>query len=400
MKVLVINAGSSSLKYQLIDMDTENVIAKGLCERIGLNGSVLKHKANGTEIEIIKDMPTHTEAISLVLETLVSKENGVIKSMDEISAVGHRFVHSGETFNSPILATEENIQKCIELTEFAPLHQPANVAGLRACMAVMKDTPMVLVFDTTFHSTMPEKAYIFGIPYEAYSEHKIRRYGFHGTSHRFVSNEAINYLGLEGKESKIITCHLGNGSSISAVKNGKCVDTSMSFTPLGGIPMGTRCGDIDPGVVEFIAKKYNFTISEAVNYCNKKSGVLGVSGVSSDFRDLSKAAGEGNHRAELALEIFAYSVKKYIGSYACALGGVDCIVFTAGVGENDSVIREKICEDLEFLGVEIDKEVNAQRNNGKIREISIKGAKTKVLVIPTNEELVIARDTLKVAFSK
>ena len=399
MKVLVINAGSSSLKYQLIDMETEGVIAKGLCERIGIDKSLLTHKANGKSTQIQQDMPTHTEAISLVLDTLVSKEYGVISDMDEISAVGHRLVHSGETFTGPVLATDENIEKCIELFEFAPLHQPANIAGVKACKAVMPNTPMVLVFDTTFHNTMPEKAYIFGIPYEAYEDHKIRRYGFHGTSHRFVSNEAINYLNLQGKESKIVTCHLGNGSSISAVKDGKCIDTSMSFTPLGGVPMGTRSGDIDPGVVEFIAKKYNFTTQEAVNYCNKKSGMLGVSGVSSDFRDLRSAAENGNHRAEIALDIFAYSVKKYVGSYTAALGGIDCLVFTAGVGENDCNIRAKVCEDLEYMGVEIDQDKNAQPNNGQIRDISKEGSKVKVLVIPTNEELVIARDTLKVAFN-
>lgn len=399
MKVLVINAGSSSLKYQLIDMDTEGVIAKGLCERIGIDKSLLTHKANGKTTEIQKDMPTHTEAIQLVLDSLVNKEYGVISSMDEISAVGHRLVHSGEVFSGPVLATEENLQKCEELSEFAPLHQPANIAGVKACKAVMPNTPMVLVFDTTFHNTMPEEAYIFGIPYEAYQDFKIRRYGFHGTSHRFVSNEAINYLGLQGKESKIVTCHLGNGSSISAVKNGKCIDTSMSFTPLGGVPMGTRCGDIDPGVVEFIAKKYNFTTSEAVNYCNKKSGMLGVSGVSSDFRDIRAAADQGNHRAEIALDIFAYSVKKYVGSYTAALGGIDCLVFTAGVGENVSGIRAKVCQGLEYLGIEIDEAKNLEKNNGQIRDLSKEGSKVKVLVIPTNEELVIARDTIAVAFN-
>ncbi len=399
MKVLVINAGSSSLKYQLIDMDTEGVIAKGLCERIGIDKSLLTHKANGKTTEIQKDMPTHTKAIQLVLDSLVSKEYGVIGDMSEISAVGHRIVHSGEVFKGPVLATEENLQKCEALVEFAPLHQPANIAGVRACMAVMPNTPMVLVFDTTFHNTMPEEAYIFGIPYEAYEDFKIRRYGFHGTSHRFVSNEAINYLGLQDKESKIVTCHLGNGSSISAVKDGKCIDTSMSFTPLGGVPMGTRCGDIDPGVVEFIAKKYNFTTAEAVNYCNKKSGVLGISGVSSDFRDIRAAADEGNHRAQIALDIFAYSVKKYIGSYSAALGGIDCLVFTAGVGENVCGIRAKVCEGLEYLGIEIDEAKNLEKNNGQIRDLSKANAKVKVLVIPTNEELVIARDTIAVAFN-
>ncbi len=399
MKVLVINAGSSSLKYQLIDMETEGVIAKGLCERIGIDKSVLKHKANGVETVINQDMPTHQEAIKLVLDALVNKEYGVLNSMDEISAVGHRIVHSGEVFDGPILMTEENIEKCLSLTEFAPLHQPANIAGVKACKQVMPNTPMVGVFDTTFHNTMPKQAYIFGLPYEAYENYKIRRYGFHGTSHRFVSSEAIKYLGLEGKSSKIVTCHLGNGSSISAVKDGKCMDTTMSFTPLGGIPMGTRSGDIDPAIIEFLMKKLDCDIATAINYCNKKSGVLGISGVSSDFRDLSSAKKEGNERAALALDIFAYSTKKYVGSYSAVMGGIDCLVFTAGVGENDGYIRKSICSGLEYLGIEIDDNKNAERKSG-INEISAENSKVKVLVIPTNEELVIARDTLAVAFGK
>ena len=398
MKVLVINAGSSSLKYQLIDMENESVITKGICERIGIDGSLLKFKFNGEDVVINSQMPTHTEAIKLVLENLASEKYGFIKSMDEIGAVGHRVLHSGELFDGPVLATEENIEKCLSIKELGPLHQIPNISGVKACKEIMPNTPMVLVFDTTFHRTMPEKAYIFGIPYEMYVEHKIRRYGFHGTSHRFVSNEAIEYLGKENAK-KIVTCHLGNGSSISAVKDGKCFDTSMSFTPLGGIPMGTRSGDLDPAIVEFIAKKLNLTTSEAVNYCNKKSGMLGISGVSSDFRDLQQAAKQGNHRAELALDIFAYSVKKYIGSYSAAMGGIDCLVFTAGVGENVSLIREKVCEELEFLGIELDLEKNAIREDG-IRDLSKAGSKVKILVIPTNEELVIARDTLKVAFAK
>ncbi len=400
MKILVINAGSSSLKYQLIDMDTENVIAKGLCERIGIEGSLLTHKYSGVSTEIKQDMPTHTEAIKLVLDTLVDEKIGCIKSMAEIDAVGHRVLHSGESFSGPALATEENIQICLDNAELGPLHQRPNIAGVKACQAVMPNTPMVLVFDTSFHLTMPEKAYIFGIPYEAYKDYKIRRYGFHGTSHRFVSNEAIKYLNLEGKSSKIITCHLGNGSSISAVKDGKCVDTSMSFTPLGGVPMGTRSGELDPAIVEFLIKKTGMTISEALDYLNKKSGVKGVSGVSSDFRDLQAASDEGNHRAELALDIFAYSVKKYIGSYSAVLGGVDCVVFTAGVGENDAKMRARICQDLEYLGIKIDADKNAQRNNGEIRDITANDGKVKVLIIPTNEELVIARDTASLAFNK
>ena len=400
MKVLVINAGSSSLKYQLIDMENESVCTKGACERITIDGSFLKFKFNGEDVVIEKPMPTHSEAIKLVLETLVSEKYKFIKSMDEIGAVGHRVLHAGVIFNGPVLATEENIEKCLSIKELGPLHQVPNILGVKACKEVMPNTPMVLVFDTTFHSTMPEKAYVFGIPYELYEEHKIRRYGFHGTSHRFVSGEAIKYLNLEGKESKIVTCHLGNGSSMSAVKDGKCVDTSMSFTPLAGVPMGTRSGDLDCSVVEFIATKLNLTIKEVLTMLNKKSGMLGISGVSSDFRDLQSAADAGNHRAQLALDIFAYSVKKYIGSYAAALGGIDCLVFTAGVGENVKLIREKICEDLEFLGIELDKDKNNEDNNGKIRDLTKEGSRVKILVIPTNEELVIARDTLKVAFSK
>lgn len=400
MKILVINAGSSSLKYQLIDMDTETAIAKGGCERIGIKKSFLKHKANGKEVIIEQDMPTHTEAIKLVLDTLINKEYGVISSMKEIDAVGHRVLHSGEDFKGPALATEENIQKCLGNAELGPLHQMANIAGVRACKEVMPDTPMCLVFDTTFHSTMPEKAYLFGLPYEDYKNYKIRRYGFHGTSHRFVSGEAIKYLGIKAEGSKIVTCHLGNGSSISAVKDGLCVDTSMSFTPLGGIPMGTRSGDLDPAILEFLCKKTGMTISEAVTYCNKKSGMLGLSGVSSDFRDLQTAAEEGNHRAKIALDIFAYSVKKYIGAYAAAMGGIDCLVFTAGVGENDYQVRAAVAEGLEFLGIEIDLDKNAVKNNGQIRDITAKNGKVKVLIIPTNEELVIARDTMKMAFGK
>ena len=399
MKILVINAGSSSLKYQLIDMETEGVIAKGLCERIGIAGSMLTHKYNGNAYEIKEDMPTHAEAIKLVLKTLIDEKMGCIKSMEEIDAVGHRVLHSGESFSGPALATEENIQICLDNAELGPLHQRPNIAGVKACQQVMPNTPMVLVFDTSFHQTMPEKAYIFGLPYEAYKEHRIRRYGFHGTSHRFVAGEAIKYLNLK-EGSKIITCHLGNGSSISAVKDGKCFDTSMSFTPLGGVPMGTRCGELDPAIIEFLMKKTGMDIKQAIDYCNKKSGMLGISGVSSDFRDLRNAANEGNHRAKLALDIFSYSVKKYIGSYAAAMGGVDCVVFTAGVGENDANMREEICQELEFLGIKIDLDKNNTKNNGEIRDITAADGKVKVLIIPTNEELVIARDTLSLAFSK
>ena len=397
MKILVINAGSSSLKYQLIDMATEKAIAKGGCERIGLDGSFCKHKANGKETTISAPMPTHKEAIRVVLDALVDKEYGAISSMKEIDAVGHRIVHSGEVFNDSVLLTDETMKTIEELAELAPLHQPANIIGVNACKAIMPGVPMVGVFDTAFHSTMPEKAYIYGIPYDAYKDFKIRRYGFHGTSHRYVSSEAAKYLGRENdSEFKVITLHLGNGSSISAVKGGKSMDTSMSFTPLGGVPMGTRSGDLDPAIVEFLAEKYKMTLAETITYLNKKSGVSGLSGVSSDFRDLTKAANEGNHRAALALDVFNYSCKKYLGAYAAALGGVDCVVFTAGIGEHDGEVRKAIASDLGFMGIVIDDEKNANVGDG-ICDITGKGGKAKVLVIPTNEELVIARDTERLA---
>ena len=397
MKILVINAGSSSLKYQLIDMATEKAIAKGGCERLGLDRSLCKHKANGKETVINAAMPTHKEAIKVVLDALVDKEHGAIKSMKEIDAVGHRIVHSGEVFNDSVLLTDDVMKTIESLSELAPLHQPANIIGVKACQAIMPDVPMVGVFDTAFHHTLPEKAYIYGIPYEAYTDYKIRRYGFHGTSHRFVSAEAAKYLGRENDPNfKVITMHLGNGSSISAVKGGKSMDTSMSFTPLGGVPMGTRSGDLDPAIVEFLADKYKMSLSETINYLNKKSGVSGLSGVSSDFRDLTKAADEGNHRAELALDVFNYSCKKYLGSYAAAMGGVDCVVVTAGIGEHDDRVRSAIVSDLEFMGIKIDEDKNKNIGDG-IADITADGGKVKVLVIPTNEELVIARDTEKLA---
>ncbi len=397
MKILVINAGSSSLKYQLIDMATEKAIAKGGCERIGLDGSFCKHKANGKETVINAAMPTHKEAIKVVLDALVDKEHGAIKSMKEIDAVGHRIVHSGEVFNDSVLLTDEVMKTIESLSELAPLHQPANIIGVRACQAIMPDVPMVGVFDTAFHHTMPEKAYIYGIPYEAYTDYKIRRYGFHGTSHRFVSAEAAEYLGRKNDPNfKVITMHLGNGSSISAVKGGKSMDTSMSFTPLGGVPMGTRSGDLDPAIVEFLANKYNMTLAQTMTYLNKKSGVMGLSGVSSDFRDLTAAASGGNHRAALALEVFEYSCKKYLGAYAAALGGVDCVVFTAGIGEHDHLIREHICKDMEYMGLKLDEKKNENIGDG-ISDVTAEGSKVKILVIPTNEELVIARDTERLA---
>lgn len=397
MKILVINAGSSSLKYQLIDMATEKAIAKGGCERIGLDGSFCKHKANGKETVINAAMPTHKEAIKVVLDALVDKEHGAIKSMKEIDAVGHRIVHSGEVFNDSVLLTDEVMKTIESLSELAPLHQPANIIGVKACQAIMPDVPMVGVFDTAFHHTMPEKAYIYGIPYEAYTDYKIRRYGFHGTSHRFVSAEAAKYLGRENDPNfKVITMHLGNGSSISAVKGGKSMDTSMSFTPLGGVPMGTRSGDLDPAIVEFLANKYNMTLAQTMTYLNKKSGVMGLSGVSSDFRDLTAAASGGNHRAALALEVFEYSCKKYLGAYAAALGGVDCVVFTAGIGEHDHLIREHICKGMEYMGLKLDEKKNENIGDG-ISDVTAEGSKVKILVIPTNEELVIARDTERLA---
>lgn len=394
MKILVVNAGSSSLKYQLIDMETEKVIAKGGCERIGIEGSLLKAKGNGKEKVFTQAMPNHKVAIELVLHALQDEEVGVIKSMKEIDAVGHRMVASGEYFNKTTLVTEEVIKTLEEKTfELAPLHNPPAVTGLRACMEVMPSTPMALVFDTSFHATMPEKAYLYGIDYDDYKKYGVRKYGFHGTSHKFVSAEAAKYLGKKPEELKIVTCHLGNGSSISAVDGGKCVDTSMGFTPLAGILMGTRSGDIDASAVEFLARKKGMTHAEVINYLNKKCGVAGISGVSSDFRDLIAGAKKGNARCKLALDMFAYQTKKYVGSYAAAMGGLNCIVFTAGIGENTPTVREAVCEGLQFLGVKLNKQANKAKNDGSIRKISAKTSKVKVLVIPTNEELVIARET-------
>ena len=395
MKVLVINSGSSSLKYQLIDMETEGVIAKGTCERIGIDGSKLTHKAKGTETVIEKDMPDHNVAVALVLGALTDEKIGVISSMDDIDAVGHRAVASGEVFKAPTLVTDDSIAKMEELCDLAPLHNPAAIIGVKACRAAMPKTPMAFVFDTSFHFTMPDYAYMYAIDYEDYEKYSIRRYGFHGTSHKFVSQEAAKYLGKKPEELKIVTCHLGNGSSITAVNGGKSVDTSMGFTPLAGVPMGTRSGDIDPAVVEYLAQKENLTIAQALNYLNKKSGMAGVSGVSSDFRDLTAAADKGNKRAKLALDMFAYSCKKYVGAYAAAMNGVDCIVFTAGVGENTPCVREAICENMDYIGLSIDQEKNLEKNNGAIRDITGKDSKVKVLIIPTNEELVIARETVE-----
>ena len=393
MKVLVINAGSSSLKYQLIDMETEQVMAKGLCERIGIDGH-LKHTPLCGDKPVYNEdipLPTHAEAIAAVIDKLTSAEYGVVSSMKEIDAVGHRVVHGGEKFASSVLITDEVMKAIEECTPFAPLHNPANITGINACKAVMGDVPMVAVFDTAFHQSMPSKAYMYALPYEYYKNDGIRRYGFHGTSHRYVSGRCAELMGKPIEELKIISCHMGNGSSIAAVKYGKSVDTSMGFTPLSGLPMGTRGGDVDAGALQFIMNKYGFTIDEMLNIMNKKSGVLGISGVSSDFRDLDNASADGNKRASLALEMFQYWVAKVAGSYAAAMNGVDAIVFTAGVGENSAATRKAIAEYFGYLGVEIDDAANAKR--GEDVMISTPDSKVKVFVIPTNEELVIARDT-------
>ena len=392
MKVLVINAGSSSLKYQLLDPATEEVLAQGLCERIGIDGR-LTHKvpATGGKFEFEIPMPTHAEAIQAVLDALTNGEHGVIKSMSEIEAVGHRVVHGGEKFASSVLITDEVLAAIEECVPLAPLHNPANITGIKACQSVMPGVPMVAVFDTAFHQTMPAHSYIYALPYEYYENDKVRRYGFHGTSHKYVSGRAAAMLGKPIEELKIITCHLGNGSSVTAVDGGKSVDTSMGFTPLAGVPMGTRSGDLDAGILQYLMNKYGMNIDEMLNILNKKSGVQGVSGVSSDFRDLENAHKEGNERAGLAVDMFNYGVKKLIGAYAAAMGGVDAIIFTAGVGENSASQRMAIASGLEFMGVKMDAEANNVR--GKEAVISAADSKVKVLLIPTNEELMIATDT-------
>ena len=394
MKVLVINCGSSSLKYQLIDMTTEESLAQGLVERIGIEGSVLTQKVEGRDKYIVKQpMADHKDAIKLVLEALVDENNGVISSMDEISAVGHRVVHGGEKYNKSVIIDAEvkaYIEECFKL---APLHNPANMIGINACEELMPNTPMVAVFDTAFHGTMPEEAFIYALPYELYKKHGIRKYGFHGTSHKYVSQKVAEVMGRDIKDLKIITCHLGNGSSVCAVKNGVSVETSMGFTPLAGVMMGTRSGSIDPSVISFLIEQHGYTIEEVDELLNKKSGVLGISGVSSDFRDVLAAGESGNERAKLALEIFYYKVRTQIAAYAGAMGGIDVIVFTAGIGENSSITRKEILNGLEFFGFELDEEKNEIR--GKIQEISTEDSRVKVYVVPTNEELMIARDTAK-----
>ena len=397
MKVLVINAGSSSLKYQLLDTDNQEVLAKGLCERIGIDGK-FTYKAPGKNTIDAVDvaMPTHSEAIQAVMNALVDPDNGVIASMKEIDAVGHRVVHGGEAFSGSVRIDDKVMAALEECIPLAPLHNPANITGIKACQAVMgPDVPQVAVFDTAFHQTMPPKAYIYALPYEYYEKDKVRRYGFHGTSHRYVSQRAAAMLGKPIEELKLISCHLGNGCSICAVDGGKSVDTTMGFTPLGGLPMGTRSGDLDAGILEFIMNKYNIDIDEMLNILNKKSGMLGISGVSSDFRDVEAAIKEGNQRAQLAMDCFEYDVRKYIGTYAAVMGGVDAIIFTAGVGENSSAMRLRMTSGLEFMGVKVDPEKNDCR--GKEIDVTAEGATVHTLVIPTNEELMIALDTAALA---
>ena len=392
MNVLVINAGSSSLKYQLLNPDTQEILAKGLCERIGIDGKFTYKPTGKTAVKAADvAMPTHSEAIQTVLNALVDKDNGVIGSMAEIDAVGHRVVHGGEKFAKSVLITDEVMAAIEECNPLAPLHNPANIIGIRACQKLMPNTPMVAVFDTAFHQTMPPVAYTYALPYEYYEQDKVRRYGFHGTSHKYVAQRAAAMLGKPIEELKLISCHLGNGSSITAINGGKSVDTSMGFTPLAGLPMGTRAGDLDAGILQYLMNKHGMNIDEMLNVLNKKSGVEGVSHISSDFRDLENAEAEGNKRAELALRVFDYAVKKYIGAYAAAMGGVDAVIFTAGVGENGSETRESACAGLEFMGIKIDPEKDKVR--GKEMDVSTDDAKVRVLVIPTNEELMIAMDT-------
>lgn len=392
MNVLVINCGSSSLKFQLINSESEAVLAKGLCERIGIDGRLTYQPAGGEKNVSEKAMPTHTEAIQFVIDALTDADTGVVKSLNEIGAVGHRVVHGGEKFAKSVVVTPEVKAAIAECNDLAPLHNPANLIGIEACESLMPGTPQVVVFDTAFHQTMPEKAYMYGLPYEYYEKYKVRRYGFHGTSHSFVSKRVAEIVGKPYNATKTIVCHLGNGASISAVLNGESVDTSMGLTPLEGLVMGTRSGDIDPAIMEFVAKKENLDIAGIMNVLNKKSGVEGISGVSSDFRDLEEAADNGNARAALAIDVFAYRVAKYVGAYTAAMNGVDNIVFTAGIGENAGLVRTKVCSYLGYLGITIDEEANGKR--GEEIVISTPDSKVKVLVVPTNEELAIARETV------
>ncbi|MCI9076001.1 MAG: acetate kinase [Dorea sp.] len=392
MNVLVINCGSSSLKFQLINSESEQVLAKGLCERIGIDGRLTYQPEGGEKAVSEKAMPTHTEAIQFVIDALTDEKTGVVNSLDEIGAVGHRVVHGGEKFTKSVVITDEVKAAIEECNDLAPLHNPANLIGINACQSLMPKTPMVAVFDTAFHQTMPEKAYMYGLPYEYYDKYKVRRYGFHGTSHSFVSKRAAELVGKPYDQVKTVVCHLGNGASICAVENGKSVDTSMGLTPLEGLVMGTRSGDIDPAIMEFIAKKEGLDIAGLMNVLNKKSGVEGISGVSSDFRDLDNAATEGNDQAKIALEVFIYRVAKYVGAYVTAMNGVDVIAFTAGIGENAGNVRAGVCKYLGYLGIEIDEEANGKR--GEEITISTADSRVKVMVVPTNEELAIARDTV------
>ncbi|NLB90947.1 MAG: acetate kinase [Clostridiales bacterium] len=392
MKILILNAGSSSLKYQLIDMYNENIIAKGLVERIGIEGSNIKQKSDKGEFAKETPMKNHVEGINLMLEALTDEKVGVVSSMDEIGAVGHRVLHGGEKFSGSVLVNDAVIDAIEENIPLGPLHNPANLMGIRACQEIMPNTPNVAVFDTAFHQTMPPKAFMYGVPYEYYERLKVRRYGFHGTSHRYVSKRAAEFLGLDENGLKVITCHLGNGSSLAAVKDGKCIDTSMGLTPLEGVVMGTRSGNLDPAVVQFIANNENLSVDEVLEILNKKSGLVGISGFSSDMRDIDEAADQGNQRAILVRTMLDYGIKKYIGSFAAAMGGVDVIVFTAGIGENNQYLRARVMDGMEFLGARLDLEKNQTREEAVI---SADDSKVKVVVIPTNEEIVIARDTLE-----
>lgn len=395
MIVFVVNCGSSSIKYQLINMDGEKVMAKGLIERIGMVGSTLKHTPAGKyTIDLKEDIPDHVVGIKMAIKALTSSDYGVIKDMSEIDAVGHRVVHGGERFTDSVLITGEVLNGIKACCEIAPLHNPPNLYGIEACMNIMKGIPQVAVFDTAFHQTMPKVAYLYGLPYEMYVKYGLRRYGFHGTSHKYVAQRAAELMGEHMSDLRIITCHLGNGASITAIKYGKSIDTSMGYTPLEGLIMGTRSGEIDPAIIPFLMEKENMTAQQIDDYLNRRSGILGISGLSSDFRDLESAANRGDDRSQLAIDVFAYKVKKYIGGYVAAMGGVDAIVFTAGLGENSPFMRDKICNGLEYLGTRVDPELNKVR--GQEKEISVRRARVKIFVIPTNEELVIARDTYNI----
>lgn len=395
MIIFVVNCGSSSIKYQLLNMNGEQVLAKGLIERIGMEGSVLKHTPTGKyTVDISAEIPDHSVGIQMALDALTNEEYGVIDSMDEIDAVGHRVVHGGERFTDSVLISDDVLNGIEACAEIAPLHNPPNLYGIKACMRLMYNTPQVAVFDTAFHQTMPKVAYLYGLPYEMYVKYGLRRYGFHGTSHKYVAQQAAEMMGEHMSDLRFITCHLGNGASIAAIKYGKSIDTSMGYTPLEGLVMGTRSGEIDPAIIPFLMEKENMNAQQIDDYLNRRSGILGISGLSSDFRDLESAANRGDERSQLAIDIFAYKVKKYIGGYVAAMGGVDAIIFTAGLGENSPFMRDKICNGLEYLGTRIDPELNKLR--GKQMEISIKRARVKIFVIPTNEELVIARDTLNI----